>query len=42
MTTTGVAVAVCAGPLAGLGERAAEDLLHPREYRSAVLEGSQR
>ncbi|MFB8778512.1 Na+/H+ antiporter subunit D [Streptomyces albogriseolus] len=42
MTTTGVAVAVCAGPLAGLGERAAEDLLHPREYRSAVLGGSQR
>ncbi|MEZ3182754.1 Na+/H+ antiporter subunit D [Streptomyces pimonensis] len=42
MTTTGVAVAVCAGPLAGLGERAAEDLLHPREYRSAVLEGRQR
>ena len=37
MTVTGVAVAVCAGPLADLSERAANDLLHPRAYRSAVL-----
>ncbi len=37
MTATGVAVAVCAGPLARLGEQAADDLLHPRAYRSAVL-----
>ncbi|ELS57672.1 Na+/H+ antiporter subunit D [Streptomyces viridochromogenes] len=37
MTATGVAIAVCAGPLARLGERAADDLLHPRAYRSAVL-----
>ncbi|KOT37827.1 cation:proton antiporter [Streptomyces caelestis] len=42
MAATGVAVAVCAGPLARIGERAAEDLLHPREYRSAVLEGGER
>ncbi|MEI7033398.1 Na+/H+ antiporter subunit D [Streptomyces pratensis] len=41
-TATGVAVAVCAGPLVGLAGRAAEDLLHPREYRSVVLEGSER
>ncbi|CAM5296736.1 Na+/H+ antiporter subunit D [Streptomyces pilosus] len=37
MTVAGIAIAVCAGPLAELGERAAEDLLHPRDYRSAVL-----
>ncbi|MBX9394200.1 Na+/H+ antiporter subunit D [Streptomyces sp. TRM72054] len=37
MTATGVAVAVCAGPLARLSEQAADDLLHPRAYRSAVL-----
>ncbi|MFV0137908.1 Na+/H+ antiporter subunit D [Streptomyces sp. HMX87] len=37
MTATGVAVAVCAGPLARLGERAADDVLHPHAYRSAVL-----
>ncbi len=37
MTVAGLAIAVCAGPLARLGERAAEDLLHPQEYRSAVL-----
>ncbi|CAL9351486.1 Na+/H+ antiporter subunit D [Streptomyces sp. Tu 3180] len=34
---TGVAVAVFAGPLAGIGERAAGDLLRPGAYRSAVL-----
>lgn len=37
MTAAGLMIAVCAGPLAGLGERAAEDLLHPQSYRSAVL-----
>ncbi|WP_320777973.1 Na+/H+ antiporter subunit D [Streptomyces sp. CRN 30] len=37
MTAASVAVAVCAGPLARLGERAADDLLHPHAYRSAVL-----
>ncbi|MBT3150224.1 Na+/H+ antiporter subunit D [Streptomyces sp. CHD11] len=37
MTVAGLTIAACAGPLARLGERAAEDLLHPREYRSAVL-----
>lgn len=40
MTVAGLAIAVCAGPLAGLGERAAEDLLHPHAYRSAVLGGA--
>ncbi|MER5217938.1 Na+/H+ antiporter subunit D [Streptomyces sp. NPDC002838] len=38
MTATGVAVAACAGPLARVGERAAQDLLDPRPYRSVVLE----
>ncbi|MET9155004.1 Na+/H+ antiporter subunit D [Streptomyces griseoflavus] len=37
MTVTGLAIAVWAGPLADLGTRAAEDLLHPQAYRSAVL-----
>ncbi|MCX2923675.1 Na+/H+ antiporter subunit D [Streptomyces sp. NEAU-W12] len=37
MVVTSVAVAVCAGPLARVGERAAHDLLDPREYRSAVM-----
>lgn len=37
MTATGVLIAVCAGPLARVGERAAADLLHPHAYRSAVL-----
>jgi multicomponent Na+:H+ antiporter subunit D len=37
MALTGVAIAACAGPLSRVGERAAEDLLDPREYRAAVL-----
>ncbi|GAA2120681.1 Na+/H+ antiporter subunit D [Streptomyces synnematoformans] len=37
MTATGLAVAACAGPLARLGDRAAHDLLDPRQYRSVVL-----
>ncbi|GAA3494946.1 Na+/H+ antiporter subunit D [Streptomyces prasinosporus] len=37
MVLTGVAVAVFAGPLARIGERAAEDLLRPEAYRSVVL-----
>ncbi|WP_081235645.1 Na+/H+ antiporter subunit D [Streptomyces viridosporus] len=39
MVLTGVAVAVFAGPLAHIAERAAEDLLHPEAYRSVVLVG---
>ncbi|WP_413471081.1 Na+/H+ antiporter subunit D [Streptomyces peucetius] len=44
MALTGVAIAAGAGPLSRVGERAAEDLLDPREYRAAVLgeEGGQR
>ncbi|CAL9655620.1 Na(+)_H(+) antiporter subunit D [Streptomyces sp. enrichment culture] len=43
MVLTGVAVAVLAGPLARIGERAAEDLLRPEAYRSVVLgEGEHR
>ncbi|GAA2286548.1 Na+/H+ antiporter subunit D [Streptomyces ruber] len=37
MTATGVVIALCAGPLARVGERAAGDLLRPDAYRSAVL-----
>ncbi|MBQ0986991.1 Na+/H+ antiporter subunit D [Streptomyces sp. F63] len=37
MALTGVALAVLAGPLARISERAAEDLLHRDTYRSAVL-----
>ncbi|MFC8986580.1 Na+/H+ antiporter subunit D [Streptomyces sp. NPDC057115] len=42
MVAAGVVAAVCAGPLARVSERAAEDLLHPHAYRSAVLEGTGR
>ncbi|CAL9659607.1 Na(+)_H(+) antiporter subunit D [Streptomyces sp. enrichment culture] len=43
MALTGVAIAVFAGPLARLGERAAGDLLRPEAYRSVVLgEGEHR
>lgn len=37
MAAAGVAVALCANPLARIGERAAEDLRHPEPYQSAVL-----
>jgi multicomponent Na+:H+ antiporter subunit D len=37
MVMTSVAVAVFAGPLARVGERAAHELLDPRAYRSVVL-----
>ncbi len=42
MAAAGVVVAVCAGPLARVSERAAEDLLRPHAYRSAVMEGTGR
>jgi multicomponent Na+:H+ antiporter subunit D len=37
MAVIGVAVALAAGPLARVGERAAQDLLRPGGYRTAVL-----
>ncbi|NJQ00362.1 Na+/H+ antiporter subunit D [Streptomyces zingiberis] len=37
MALTGLALAVCAGPLARISERAAEDLLRQDTYRTAVL-----
>ncbi|WYB35598.1 hypothetical protein WJ438_11320 [Streptomyces sp. GD-15H] len=37
MVVTSVAVAVCAGPLAHVGEQAAHELLDPRAYRSVVM-----
>ncbi|MGC9540515.1 Na+/H+ antiporter subunit D [Streptomyces sp. UG1] len=42
LTATGVAIAVCAGPLARVSERAAHDLLHPKPYQSVVLDGVDR
>ncbi|MCF6525571.1 Na+/H+ antiporter subunit D [Streptomyces sp. JJ36] len=39
MAVAGLGVAAAAGPLAGVGERAAEDLRHPEPYREAVLDG---
>ncbi|MCT2590975.1 Na+/H+ antiporter subunit D [Streptomyces sp. N2-109] len=38
MALTGITLAVCAGPLARLSERAADDLLRRDTYRTAVLE----
>ncbi|WP_066062710.1 Na+/H+ antiporter subunit D [Frankia sp. EI5c] len=40
IVAAGLAVAVLAGPLASLSERAAEDLLEPSGYIEAVLPGS--
>ncbi|WP_187645384.1 Na+/H+ antiporter subunit D [Streptomyces sp. TRM49041] len=37
MAVTGVLLAVSAGPLARVAEEAAQDLVHPQPYRSAVL-----
>ncbi|MFF0109564.1 Na+/H+ antiporter subunit D [Streptomyces hirsutus] len=42
MVMTSVAVAVFAGPLARVGERAAHELLDPRAYRSVVMTGEDR
>ncbi|MHA6798411.1 Na+/H+ antiporter subunit D [Bounagaea algeriensis] len=37
LVTASVVIAVVAGPLAGISQRAAEDLMHAEGYRSAVL-----
>ncbi|GGM50747.1 Na+/H+ antiporter subunit D [Longimycelium tulufanense] len=39
LVASGVLVAVLAGPLTGLSQRAAADLANPQQYRSAVLGG---